>query len=178
MFDGNMFFPPTGTPMSKMARIKIRFADWLPVPFDVATVMTRSLTMGCICPTTYHFSEDARRGRQGAKLKVSAARSGGGGVPMVHASNPPESGFRIEVERDRAGEGPPWRYEGVAVTPSMEYGVAAVVEESGEVHVEVAGDAPSRMVRGVATMVRTACGRTVTPDSEPPMRIVRWRAER
>jgi hypothetical protein len=97
---------------------------------------------------------------------------------MVHASNPPESGFRIEVERDREGEGPPWRYEGVAVTPCKEYGVAAVVEESGAVHVEVGGDAPSRMVLGVATMVRTACGRTIAPASEPPVRIVRWHPER
>ena len=97
---------------------------------------------------------------------------------MVHASSPPESGFRIEVERDGGGGGPPWRYEGVAVTPCKEYGVAAVVEETGEVHLEVAGDLPSRMVRGLATMVRTACGRTARRDSEPPMRIVRWRAER
>src|SRR5687767_8852075 len=46
MFDGNMFFPLTGMPMLNSVRIKIRFADWLPVPLDVATVMTTSLTIG------------------------------------------------------------------------------------------------------------------------------------
>jgi len=30
-----------------MDLIKMRFADWLPVPFEVATVMTTSLTTGC-----------------------------------------------------------------------------------------------------------------------------------
>jgi hypothetical protein len=44
MFDGNMFLPLTGIPMLKIDRIKMRFADWLPVPFDVATVTTTSFT--------------------------------------------------------------------------------------------------------------------------------------
>jgi hypothetical protein len=39
-----MFLPLTGTPIWKMVRIRIRFADWLPVPLEVATVMTTSLT--------------------------------------------------------------------------------------------------------------------------------------
>src|SRR5580704_15562422 len=76
MFDGNMFFPLTGTPMLKIDRMRIRLADWLPVPLDVATVMVTSLTAapsgecsparslvpdiallhgrGC-CPATYRF---------------------------------------------------------------------------------------------------------------------------
>jgi hypothetical protein len=45
--EGNMFFPLTGIPMLKIDLIKMRFADWLPVPFDVATVTATSLTMGC-----------------------------------------------------------------------------------------------------------------------------------
>jgi hypothetical protein len=97
---------------------------------------------------------------------------------VQHVSNPPESGFRIEVERDADDDGPPWRYEGVAVTPSSEFTVAAVVEQSGAVHVEVEGDAPARLALGVTAMVRTACGRTTQPDSEPPVRIVRWHTER
>jgi len=97
---------------------------------------------------------------------------------MVHVSSPPESGFRIEVERDAGDEGPPWRYEGVAVTPCSEYGVAAVVEQSGAVHVEAAGDAPSRLLLGVAGVVRTACARAIAPEREPPVRIVRWHSER
>jgi hypothetical protein len=39
-----MFLPLTGTPIWKMVRIRIKFADWLPVPLEVATVMTTSLT--------------------------------------------------------------------------------------------------------------------------------------
>jgi hypothetical protein len=93
-------------------------------------------------------------------------------------SSPPESGFRIEVARDGHDDGPPWRYEGVVVTPRCEYGIAAVVEENGAVRVEVGEGAPSRMALNVATMVRTACGRAIEPDGEPPMRIVRWHPER
>jgi hypothetical protein len=46
MFDGNIFLPLTGTPIWKMDLIKMRLADWLPVPLEVATVMTMSLTIG------------------------------------------------------------------------------------------------------------------------------------
>jgi hypothetical protein len=48
MFDGNMFFPLTGIPMLKIDRIRMRLADWLPVPFEVATVTTRSFTTGAV----------------------------------------------------------------------------------------------------------------------------------
>jgi hypothetical protein len=88
-------------------------------------------------------------------------------------SVPPESGFRIEVERPTGDHGPPWRYEGVAVTPSGEYGIAVVVEDDGSVHVE-ASSAPSRMTLGVASAVRTVCRHSVEPGAEPPQRIVRW----
>ena len=37
MFDGNMFFPETGMPIWKMARIRTVLAVWLPLPFTVAT---------------------------------------------------------------------------------------------------------------------------------------------
>src|SRR5579871_1314831 len=47
MFDGNMFFPETGTPIWKMARIKTLFAVWLPEPLMVATWMLKSLMTGC-----------------------------------------------------------------------------------------------------------------------------------
>ena len=45
MFDGNMFFPDTGTPIWKMERSRTRFAVWLPEPLTVATWMLKSLTM-------------------------------------------------------------------------------------------------------------------------------------
>jgi hypothetical protein len=92
-------------------------------------------------------------------------------------SIPPESGFRIEVERPTGEQGPPWRYEGVAVTPSGEYGIAVVVEDDGTVRVESSA-APSRMTLGVATAVRTVCRHSVEPGAEPPQRIVRWHSER
>jgi len=47
MFDGNMFFPETGTPIWKIARIKTLFAVWLPEPLIVATWILKSLTTGC-----------------------------------------------------------------------------------------------------------------------------------
>ncbi len=97
---------------------------------------------------------------------------------MTHnPSVPPESGFRIEVERRTGNEGPPWRYEGVAVTPSGEHRVAVVVEDDGTVRVE-ASAAPSRMTLGVAAAVGGACRQAGSPGSEPPQRIVRWHSER
>ena len=39
-----MFFPLTGTPIVWIERMRMRLADWLPVPFEVATVMVTSLT--------------------------------------------------------------------------------------------------------------------------------------
>src|SRR6185503_10317657 len=45
MFDGNMFLPPTGTPIWKMDRRRTRLAVWLPDPLTVATWMAKSLTM-------------------------------------------------------------------------------------------------------------------------------------
>src|SRR6185436_3509715 len=45
MFDGNMFFPETGTPIWKIERRRTRLAVWLPDPLTVATWMAKSLTM-------------------------------------------------------------------------------------------------------------------------------------
>jgi hypothetical protein len=46
MFDGNMFLPDTGTPVSRIDRRSTRFAVWLPEPLTVATWMLKSLTIG------------------------------------------------------------------------------------------------------------------------------------
>src|ERR1043166_3718604 len=43
MFDGNMFFPLTGTPIWKMERINTLFDDWEPDPLTVATWIVQSL---------------------------------------------------------------------------------------------------------------------------------------
>ena len=37
MFDGNMFFPDTGTPIERIDRNNTRLAVWLPDPLTVAT---------------------------------------------------------------------------------------------------------------------------------------------
>ena len=47
MFDGNMFFPDTGTPIRRSDRSSTRFAVWLPDPLTVATWMLKSLTTRC-----------------------------------------------------------------------------------------------------------------------------------
>jgi hypothetical protein len=39
-----MFFPDTGIPILKIARIRVRFAVWLPEPFTVAMLIEKSLT--------------------------------------------------------------------------------------------------------------------------------------
>ena len=45
MFDGNRFFPLTGTPIPKMLFSSTLLADCDPDPFTVATLMLKSLTM-------------------------------------------------------------------------------------------------------------------------------------
>jgi hypothetical protein len=44
MFEGNIFFPETGMPIWKIARIITLLAVWLPDPFTVAIWMLKSLT--------------------------------------------------------------------------------------------------------------------------------------
>src|SRR5437879_5938079 len=48
MFEGNTFFGATGIPIWNMARVRTRFAVWLPEPLTVAAWMVRSLTMGSV----------------------------------------------------------------------------------------------------------------------------------
>ena len=49
---------------------------------------------------------------------------------MGIVGHPPETGVRIDVQREWAG-GPPWRYEGEAVTPSERFRVAAMIGAVG-----------------------------------------------
>src|SRR6266545_6589710 len=48
MLEGKTFLGATGIPMWKIARVKTRFAVWLPEPLKVAAWMVRSLTMGSV----------------------------------------------------------------------------------------------------------------------------------
>jgi hypothetical protein len=96
-------------------------------------------------------------------------------------SSPPESGFRIEVARSPEVEGPPWHYRGLAHTPSTTYDVTAIVNVDGTVRVDLGAKAPPRLVRSVASLVRSACACVeidATPAPPPPHRIVRWHGGR
>ena len=53
MLLGKRFLPLTGTPISNIVCSRIRLALWEPVPFAVAMLMVKSLTMRSIllkCP--------------------------------------------------------------------------------------------------------------------------------
>jgi hypothetical protein len=89
----------------------------------------------------------------------------------------PESGVRIEVERPREG-GPPWRYEGHAVTASERIAVAATVTADGEASVEVAEGAPAGLAEKLRLLVRAAWKHASEEGAPPPRRIVRWRSDR
>jgi hypothetical protein len=91
----------------------------------------------------------------------------------------PESGVRIDVQRARLG-GPPWRYEGEAVTPAERFPLRAVVEADGSVTVELGVEAtPARspLAEKVRLMMRAAWKHGQESATAPPRRIVRWRPE-
>jgi hypothetical protein len=103
---------------------------------------------------------------------------------MTIVGQMPETGFRIEIERSRLG-GPPWLYEGAAVTPDARFPVRATLAVDGEVKVEVFSPAvfprrtpPAPLAESLRRIVRTAYrhARDEDPHAPPPRRIVRWRA--
>jgi hypothetical protein len=89
----------------------------------------------------------------------------------------PETGVRVDVERARDG-GPPWRYEGEAVTPASRFPLAANVGDDGDVVVELAPDAPASLAEKVRLLLRAAWKHAEEQDVRPPRHIVRWRADR
>jgi hypothetical protein len=98
----------------------------------------------------------------------------------------PESGVRIVVERPATG-GPPWCYEGTALTSSQRFELRATVSATGEVSVELGPslggdpqtprDTPADLRLRVKTMIRTAHkhARDESPGAPPPRQIHRWR---
>jgi len=91
----------------------------------------------------------------------------------------PESGVRIDVTRPREG-GPPWRYEGEAVTPGARLSVTAVVSADGQVTVELAAGAAPAMAataERVRLLLRAAHKHAREDGQPPPRRVVRWRAD-
>jgi hypothetical protein len=89
----------------------------------------------------------------------------------------PETGVRIDVERPQT-EGPPWRYEGEAVTPSARFRVAASVAGDGAVTVELQQGAPAGLAEKARLLVRAAWKHAREDEAVPPRRIVRWRPDR
>ena len=88
----------------------------------------------------------------------------------------PESGVRIDVARGREG-GPPWRYEGEAVTSTTRFALVAMVSAEGDVVVELPPEAPEGIGERVRLLMRAAY-KHAREDAQPPARrIVRWRAE-
>src|SRR6185312_15347546 len=96
---------------------------------------------------------------------------------MSIVGGPPESGVRIDVARPREG-GPPWRYEGEAVTPDERFALAVTVTAEGEVSVEMpGGPSAAATAERVRLLVRAAYKHAQGEGSPPPRRIVRWRPE-
>ena len=89
----------------------------------------------------------------------------------------PETGVRIDVERQRT-EQAPWRYEGEVLTPSERYRVAAVLAADGVVLVELQSGAPPSLAEKTRLLVRAAWKHAHEEDAPPPRKIVRWRADR
>jgi hypothetical protein len=106
----------------------------------------------------------------------------------------PEGGVRIDVERPVLG-GPPWRYEGDAVTPTGRHRVVIDVESDGTVQVRTSEAAPPPPPEPVRTpeapsaegadlstpvrlIMRAAWKHAHAEGAPPPRRVVRWRPDR
>jgi hypothetical protein len=96
---------------------------------------------------------------------------------MAIVGHHPETGVRVVVERPRA-EGPPWRYEGEAVTQSDRFALTATVDLEGHVVVELPADAPADLAAKLRLIIRAAYRHMHDGGADPPRRIARWRADR
>lgn len=92
-------------------------------------------------------------------------------------SHHPETGVRIDVERAREG-GPPWRYEGEAITPAARFRLAATVGGDGAVGVELESGAPVGLAEKARLLLRAAWKHAGDEAIQPPRHIVRWRPDR
>jgi hypothetical protein len=95
---------------------------------------------------------------------------------MSIVGSTPESGIRVDVTRPREG-GPPWRYEGEAVTATARFALIATVSAEGEVRVDLPPPAPEAIGDRVRLLMRTAYKHARDDGQPPPRHIVRWRAE-
>lgn len=88
-----------------------------------------------------------------------------------------ESGVRVVAERPVA-EGPPWRYEGEAVTENERFRLVAKLDAGGAATVVLEPDPPAGLAEKVRLIVRAAWKHASEDGAPPPRRIARWRADR
>lgn len=95
----------------------------------------------------------------------------------------PESGVRIQIEREKSREEAPWAYSGAAYLPNASYPASVTVTAEGEVSVTLLSAAdgsapPADLAEKVRLIVRTAYRQAKADDEPPAWRIVRWRGEK
>jgi hypothetical protein len=88
-----------------------------------------------------------------------------------------ENGVRVEAERPIT-DGPPWSYQGEAVTRRERFRLAANVDVDGAVSVALEPDPPPGLAEKVRLIIRSAWRHAAEGGAPPPRRIARWRAER
>lgn len=92
---------------------------------------------------------------------------------MPIASDRPETGVRIAIERDARQNDPPWTYRGSVHLPDRSIPLEVVVGGDGAVSVALEEAELAEKVRLIVrTVVRQAEG------DPPAWRIVRWRGEK
>ncbi len=103
---------------------------------------------------------------------------------MAIAGERPETGVRIQIERDKSREDAPWSYAGAAQLPDASFPLAVEVSASGDVSVSLSPEPttgklpPSDLAERVRLIVRTAYRQAKADDEAPAWRIVRWRGEK
>lgn len=105
---------------------------------------------------------------------------------MAIAGDRPETGVRIQIERDASRDEPPWTYAGFVHLPTASAALTVVVDGAGEVVVTILppaaggpeGDMPPDLADKVRLIVRTVYRQAKADDEPPAWRIVRWRGEK
>jgi hypothetical protein len=95
---------------------------------------------------------------------------------MAIVGSHPESGVRVNIERPQEG-GPPWDYQGEAITPTARYRVKATVAADGDIDVVLAADAPKGLADKTLRVLRSAWKHSRADGAPPPRHVVRWRPD-
>jgi hypothetical protein len=95
---------------------------------------------------------------------------------MTIVGERPETGVRVELERDEAPD-PPWEYRGEVVTPDARFEITVAISAEGEVRVALAADAPPGLAEKLRLLARTLWRHAQAEGAPPPRRLLRWRPE-